>query len=55
VVHRGVTTALPAEDHLGRYRLLAKRGVSTGFVSLPDLTGADDVLRLAPLATAFRN
>jgi alkanesulfonate monooxygenase SsuD/methylene tetrahydromethanopterin reductase-like flavin-dependent oxidoreductase (luciferase family)/predicted kinase len=44
-----------AEDHLGRYRLLAERGVSTVFVSLPDLTGPEDVLRLAPLATAFRS
>jgi alkanesulfonate monooxygenase SsuD/methylene tetrahydromethanopterin reductase-like flavin-dependent oxidoreductase (luciferase family)/predicted kinase len=43
-----------AEDHVGRYRLLAERGVSTVFVSLPDLTGPDDVLRLAPLAAAFR-
>jgi alkanesulfonate monooxygenase SsuD/methylene tetrahydromethanopterin reductase-like flavin-dependent oxidoreductase (luciferase family)/predicted kinase len=43
-----------AEDHLGRYRLLAERGVSTVFVSLPNLTGPDDVLRLAPLTAAFR-
>jgi alkanesulfonate monooxygenase SsuD/methylene tetrahydromethanopterin reductase-like flavin-dependent oxidoreductase (luciferase family) len=43
-----------AEDHLGRYRLLAERGVSTVFVSLPDLSGPQDVLRLAPLAAAFR-
>jgi alkanesulfonate monooxygenase SsuD/methylene tetrahydromethanopterin reductase-like flavin-dependent oxidoreductase (luciferase family) len=43
-----------AADHLGRYRLLAERGVSTVFVSLPDLSGPDDVLRLAPLAAAFR-
>jgi alkanesulfonate monooxygenase SsuD/methylene tetrahydromethanopterin reductase-like flavin-dependent oxidoreductase (luciferase family)/predicted kinase len=43
-----------AEDHLGRYRLLADRGVSTVFVSLPDLTTPDDVLRLAPIAAAFR-
>ena len=42
------------EDHRGRYRLLAERGVSTVFVSLPDLTGPDDVLRLAPVAAAFR-
>jgi alkanesulfonate monooxygenase SsuD/methylene tetrahydromethanopterin reductase-like flavin-dependent oxidoreductase (luciferase family) len=43
----------PAEDHIGRYRQLAERGVSTVFVSLPDLNAADDVLRLAPLAKAF--
>ncbi len=42
-----------ADDHLGRYRLLADRGVRTVFVSLPDLTRPEDVLRLAPLAAAF--
>jgi alkanesulfonate monooxygenase SsuD/methylene tetrahydromethanopterin reductase-like flavin-dependent oxidoreductase (luciferase family) len=42
-----------AEDHIGRYRLLADRGVTTVFVSLPQLTGPDDVLRLAPVAAAF--
>ncbi len=42
-----------AADHIGRYRLLAQRGVSTVFVSLPDLSGPEDVLRLAPLAAAF--
>jgi alkanesulfonate monooxygenase SsuD/methylene tetrahydromethanopterin reductase-like flavin-dependent oxidoreductase (luciferase family)/predicted kinase len=40
-------------DHVGRYRQLAERGVSTVFVSLPDLAGPDDVLRLAPVITAF--
>jgi hypothetical protein len=40
-------------DHVGRYRLLAERGVSTVFVSLPDLAHPDDVLRLAPVAAAF--
>ena len=40
-------------DHIGRYRLLADRGVSTVFVSLPDLTGPDEVLRLAPVLAAF--
>ena len=40
-------------DHIGRYRLLAERGVSTVFVSLPDLAHPDDVLRLAPVAGAF--
>jgi alkanesulfonate monooxygenase SsuD/methylene tetrahydromethanopterin reductase-like flavin-dependent oxidoreductase (luciferase family) len=43
-----------AADHIGRYRLLAERGVGTVFVSLPGLTGPQDVLRLAPVAKAFR-
>ena len=43
-----------APDHIGRYRLLAERGVSTVFVSLPDLAGPEDVLRLAPVIAAFR-
>ena len=43
----------PVGDHIGRYRLLADRGVTTVFVSLPDLTGPQDVLRLAPVAAAF--
>jgi alkanesulfonate monooxygenase SsuD/methylene tetrahydromethanopterin reductase-like flavin-dependent oxidoreductase (luciferase family)/predicted kinase len=42
-----------AADHIGRYRLLAERGVTTVFVSLPDLAHPDDVLRLAPVAAAF--
>jgi alkanesulfonate monooxygenase SsuD/methylene tetrahydromethanopterin reductase-like flavin-dependent oxidoreductase (luciferase family) len=42
-----------ADDHIGRYRLLADRGVRTIFVSLPDLNGPEDVLRLAPVAAAF--
>lgn len=42
-----------AADHIGRYRLLAQHGVSTVFVSLPDLTGPREVLKLAPLAAAF--
>jgi alkanesulfonate monooxygenase SsuD/methylene tetrahydromethanopterin reductase-like flavin-dependent oxidoreductase (luciferase family) len=42
-----------ADDHIGRYRLLAERGVRTVFVSLPDLASPEDILRLAPLATAF--
>ena len=40
-------------DHIGRYRLLAERGVSTVFVALPDLAGADDLSRLAPVISAF--
>jgi alkanesulfonate monooxygenase SsuD/methylene tetrahydromethanopterin reductase-like flavin-dependent oxidoreductase (luciferase family)/predicted kinase len=43
-----------AADQMGRYRLLAERGVSTVFVALPDLVGADDVARLAPVVGAFR-
>ena len=43
-----------APDHIGRYRLLAERGVSTVFVSLPDLADPEDVLRLAPVTAAFR-
>lgn len=42
-----------AADHIGRYRLLAQRGVRTVFVSLPGLSGPQDVLRLAPIAAAF--
>ncbi len=42
-----------AEDHIGRYRLLAERGVRTVFVALPDLAGPEDVLRLSPIAAAF--
>ena len=42
-----------ADEHIGRYRLLADRGVKTVFVSLPHLTGPEDVLRLTPLAAAF--
>ncbi len=42
-----------AADHVGRYRLLAERGVSTVFVALPDLTTPEDVLKLAPIAKAF--
>jgi alkanesulfonate monooxygenase SsuD/methylene tetrahydromethanopterin reductase-like flavin-dependent oxidoreductase (luciferase family)/predicted kinase len=43
----------PVADHVGRYRLLADRGVSTVFVSLPDLARPEDVLRLAPVVQAF--
>jgi alkanesulfonate monooxygenase SsuD/methylene tetrahydromethanopterin reductase-like flavin-dependent oxidoreductase (luciferase family)/predicted kinase len=46
--HAGV-----ADDHIGRYRLLAERGVRTVFVALPDLAGPEDVLRFAPVAAAF--
>jgi alkanesulfonate monooxygenase SsuD/methylene tetrahydromethanopterin reductase-like flavin-dependent oxidoreductase (luciferase family)/predicted kinase len=43
-----------AADHIGRYRLLAERGVATVFVSLPGLAGPQDVHRLAPVTAAFR-
>ena len=42
-----------AEDHIGRYRLLADCGVRTVFVLVLDLTGSQDVLLLAPVAAAF--
>ncbi len=47
--HAGV-----AHDHVGRYRLLADRGVSTVFVALPDLAGPAEVAKLAPIASAFQ-
>jgi len=59
---RGRTTAAafaqrhhagPADEHIGRYRLLADRGVRTVFVSLPHLTEPEDVLCLTPVAAAF--
>jgi alkanesulfonate monooxygenase SsuD/methylene tetrahydromethanopterin reductase-like flavin-dependent oxidoreductase (luciferase family)/predicted kinase len=43
----------PADEHIGRYRLLAERGVTTVFVSLPHLTDPEDILCLTPLAAAF--
>jgi alkanesulfonate monooxygenase SsuD/methylene tetrahydromethanopterin reductase-like flavin-dependent oxidoreductase (luciferase family)/predicted kinase len=46
--HAGV-----AADHVGRYRLLAERGVSTVFVSLPGLTGPEDLARFAPIVASF--
>ena len=42
-----------ADEHIGRYRLLADRGVKTAFVSLPHLTDPEDVLCLTSLAAAF--
>ncbi len=42
-----------AADHVGRYRLLAEHGVSTVFLSLPDLAGPDDLERLAPVLGSF--
>lgn len=42
-----------AADHIGRYRLLAERGVSTVFVALPDLASPDELAKLAPITSAF--
>jgi alkanesulfonate monooxygenase SsuD/methylene tetrahydromethanopterin reductase-like flavin-dependent oxidoreductase (luciferase family) len=42
-----------ADDHVGRYRLLAERGVRTVFVSLPNLAGPAEVTRMAPVISAF--
>jgi alkanesulfonate monooxygenase SsuD/methylene tetrahydromethanopterin reductase-like flavin-dependent oxidoreductase (luciferase family)/predicted kinase len=59
---RGRTTAAafaqrhhagPADEHIGRYRLLADHGVKTVFVSLPHLADPEDVLCLTPIAAAF--
>ncbi len=46
--HAGV-----AADHVGRYRLLAERGVSTVFLALPDLASPGDLERLEPIVRAF--
>jgi len=46
--HAGV-----AADHVGRYRLLAERGVSTVFVSPPDLAGPEDLARFASIIASF--
>jgi alkanesulfonate monooxygenase SsuD/methylene tetrahydromethanopterin reductase-like flavin-dependent oxidoreductase (luciferase family)/predicted kinase len=43
-----------AADHIGRYRLLAERGVDTVFVSPPGLAGPDEVSRFGPVLAAFR-
>jgi alkanesulfonate monooxygenase SsuD/methylene tetrahydromethanopterin reductase-like flavin-dependent oxidoreductase (luciferase family)/predicted kinase len=47
--HAGVPT-----HQIGRYRMLADRGVSTVFVSLPDLSGPDEVHQFGPIMAAFR-
>jgi alkanesulfonate monooxygenase SsuD/methylene tetrahydromethanopterin reductase-like flavin-dependent oxidoreductase (luciferase family)/predicted kinase len=46
--------AAPAVDHAQRYFELADLGVSTIFVALPDLAGADDLARCTPLLAALR-
>jgi alkanesulfonate monooxygenase SsuD/methylene tetrahydromethanopterin reductase-like flavin-dependent oxidoreductase (luciferase family)/predicted kinase len=43
-----------AADHVRRYRELAELGVGTIFLALPDLAGADDLARCAPLLAALR-
>ena len=43
-----------AADHAERYRGLAGLGVGTVFLALPDLTGAEDLERCAPLLAALR-
>ncbi len=42
------------DDHARRYAQLADLGVRTVFVALPDLAGAEDLTRCAPLLTALR-
>jgi alkanesulfonate monooxygenase SsuD/methylene tetrahydromethanopterin reductase-like flavin-dependent oxidoreductase (luciferase family)/predicted kinase len=44
----------PAVDHARRYLELADLGVGTIFIALPDLSGADDLARCAPLLAALR-
>ena len=43
-----------ADEHIGRYRLLADRGVKTVFVSLPHLTDPEDVLLPRPACRRLR-
>ncbi|HSU35702.1 MAG TPA: LLM class flavin-dependent oxidoreductase [Propionibacteriaceae bacterium] len=43
-----------AADHARRYRELADLGVGTVFLALPDLAGAEDLRRCAPLLAALR-
>ena len=43
-----------AADHAERYRTLADLGVGTVFLALPDLAGAADLERCAPLLAALR-
>ena len=42
-----------AADHARRYRELADLGVGTIFLALPDLAGADDLARCAPVLAAL--
>ena len=45
--------AAPAADHARRYRELVDLDVGTIFIALPDLAGADDLARCAPLMAAL--
>jgi F420-dependent oxidoreductase-like protein len=45
---------LSLDDHVGRYRQLAEAGVKKAIVSLPDLSGAEPIVRFAPVIEAFR-
>jgi alkanesulfonate monooxygenase SsuD/methylene tetrahydromethanopterin reductase-like flavin-dependent oxidoreductase (luciferase family)/predicted kinase len=47
--------AAPAADHARRYRELADLGVRTIFIALPDLAGADDLVRCAPMLAALHD
>lgn len=40
-------------DHVGRFRLLADRGVDTVFVAFPDLSGPAEIERFAPIVETF--
>jgi hypothetical protein len=46
--------AATVPDHVNRYRELARHGVSTVFLALPDLTGPDEVRRAGGVVAAFR-
>jgi alkanesulfonate monooxygenase SsuD/methylene tetrahydromethanopterin reductase-like flavin-dependent oxidoreductase (luciferase family)/predicted kinase len=41
------------DDQVGRYRMLAERGVRTAFVALPDLAGPEQLETFAPIVAAF--
>lgn len=42
------------EQQIGRYRLLADRGVGTVFVAFADLSGPAELERFSPIIEAFR-
>jgi alkanesulfonate monooxygenase SsuD/methylene tetrahydromethanopterin reductase-like flavin-dependent oxidoreductase (luciferase family) len=46
--------AATVPDHVTRYRELARHGVSTVFLALPDLAGPDEVRRAGDVVAAFR-
>ena len=46
--------AATVPDHVNRYRELARHGVSTVFLALPDLTGPEEVRRVGSVVAAFR-